>query len=120
MKAGVSIERIPGGRTLDAPTVVDMRWREVEIHRADLGLDYRPADWPLPFAAYALEQTAADRGEQVSLTLHAQDLERTVLVGKGGHGIAGRAGDLAWWLLGRGTGEGLTSTRPLPTLGAWR
>ena len=94
MKAGVSIERIPGGRTLDAPTVVDMRWREVEIHRADLGLDYRPADWPLPFAASLLEIAATDRGAELDLTLHVQDLQQTVLVGKGGHGISGGAGDL--------------------------
>ncbi|GAB2976889.1 maleylpyruvate isomerase family mycothiol-dependent enzyme [Nocardioides montaniterrae] len=120
MKVGVSVERIPGGPVMDAPTIVEARWREVEVHRVDLGLGYTPADWPLPFAASALETAAADRGEQVSLTLHAQDLGRTVLVGKGGHGVAGSAGDLAWWLLGRGTGEGLTSTRPLPTLGAWR
>ncbi|GAB4003494.1 maleylpyruvate isomerase family mycothiol-dependent enzyme [Nocardioides ultimimeridianus] len=120
MKAGVTVERVPGGPWMDAPTVVGARWREVEIHRADLGLGYTPSDWPAAFAAYVLEQTAEDRGDQVSLTLHARDLDRTVLVGGGGHGVAGLAGDLAWWLLGRGDGSALTSTRPLPTLGAWR
>lgn len=120
MKVGATIERVPGGPVMDAPTIVEARWREVEVHRADLGLGYAPADWPLPFAAFALEAAAADRGDQVSLTLHARDLERTVLVGGGGHGVAGRAGDLAWWLLGRGDGSALTSTRPLPSLGAWR
>jgi maleylpyruvate isomerase len=120
MKVGVTVERVPGGPVLDAPRIVESRWREVEVHRADLDLGYLPTDWPLPFAAFALEAAAADRGDEVSLTLHAQDIERTILVGKGGHGVAGRAGDLAWWLLGRGTGEGLTSTRALPTLGPWR
>jgi len=120
MKAGVTIERTPGGRIIDAPSVVGMRWREVEIHRADLGLDYAPTDWPAPFAAYLLEETAEDRDEELRLTLHALDIERTVLVGGGGHAVSGTAGDLAWWLVGRGVGEGLTSTRPLPTLGAWR
>ncbi|GAB3867871.1 maleylpyruvate isomerase family mycothiol-dependent enzyme [Nocardioides maradonensis] len=120
MKVGVTIERVPDGPVMDAPTIVEARWREVEVHRADLGLGYAPTDWPLPFAAFALEAAAADRGDQVSLTLHAHDLERTFLVGGGGHGVAGRAGDLAWWLLGRGDGSALTSTRALPSLGAWR
>lgn len=120
MKVGVTVERVPGGPVLDAPTIVASRWNEVEVHRADLGLSYLPSDWPLPFAAHALERAAGDRGGQVDLTLHATDLERTVLVGRGGHGVAGRAGDLAWWLLGRGDGSDLTSTRPLPTLGPWR
>ena len=26
-----------------------MRWREVEVHRADLGLGYEPADWPAEY-----------------------------------------------------------------------
>jgi maleylpyruvate isomerase len=120
MKAGVSVERVPGGTTMDAPGIVESRWREVEIHRADLDLGYTAADWPEAFAAYVLEETATDRAGQINLTLHAQDLKKTVLVGTGGHGVAGSAGDLAWWLLGRGDGSALTSTRPLPTLGAWR
>lgn len=120
MKVGVSIERVPGSPVIDAPSVVGMRWREVEIHRADVGLGYGPADWPTPFATYLLEEAAADRSEELDLTLHALDIERTVLVGSGGHGVSGTAGELAWWLIGRGTGEGLSSTRPLPTLGPWR
>jgi maleylpyruvate isomerase len=26
-----------------------VRWREVEVHRADLGLGYEPADWPAEY-----------------------------------------------------------------------
>lgn len=120
MKAGVTVERTPGGPVLDAPTIVEARWKEVEIHHADLGLDYSPGDWPAPFATYILEATAQDRSSQVDLTLHARDIGQTLLVGTGGHGVAGGAGDLAWWLLGRGAGEGLASTRALPELGAWK
>lgn len=120
MKALVTIQRIPGGPDIAAPDLVEIRWREVEIHHADLRLDYRPSDWPAAFATYLLEAAARDRSEEVDLTLHARDLDRTFLLGRGGHGVAGGSGDLAWWLIGRGEGEGLTSTRPLPTLGPWR
>jgi maleylpyruvate isomerase len=35
--------------------------------------------------------------------------------------IHGTAGDLAWWLVGRGDGRGLTcSAGDLPTIGRWR
>ncbi|MEY9214768.1 maleylpyruvate isomerase N-terminal domain-containing protein [Thermobifida halotolerans] len=30
------------------------RWREVEIHRVDLGYGYRPEDWPEEFVAFVL------------------------------------------------------------------
>lgn len=120
MKALVTVERTPGGPEIAAPDLVEMRWREVEIHHVDLLAGYRPSDWPAPFATYLLETVARDRSPEVDLTLHARDLDRTFLLGRGGHGVAGSAGNLAWWLVGRGEGEGLTSTRPLPTLGPWR
>lgn len=34
------------GRDEPAWSVVFARWREVEVHHADLGLGYRPRDWP--------------------------------------------------------------------------
>lgn len=30
------------------------RWREVEVHHVDLGLDYTPSDWPLDYIAREL------------------------------------------------------------------
>lgn len=120
MKAGASVERTPGGPVFDAAQVVEGRWKEVEIHHVDLAIGYQPSDWPLPFASYLLESAASDRSDEIDLTLHANDVEQTELVGKGGHGVAGRAGDLAAWLIGRTDGSLLTSTRPLPELGAWR
>ena len=38
------------------------RWREVEIHRVDLGLGYLPSSWPCSFVATALPDIAASRG----------------------------------------------------------
>ena len=36
----------PTGRTISVSELVRLRWREVEVHRADLGLGYGPSDWP--------------------------------------------------------------------------
>jgi len=120
MKAIGEVELFPGGPVLDIAGLVEARWREVEVHHADLGLDYSPADWSLPFAAHLLHTTAEDRGaEGIALTLHARDLGETVMVGPGGHGVAGDAAAIAWWLVGRGDGSDLAVTRPLPTLGPW-
>ncbi len=119
IKAVGTVERTPGGRVMTVVDVVEARWREVEIHHADLGVGYTAADWPVDFAAYLLEKVAEQRGEQVDATLHAQDIGRTVRVGKGGHGIAGTAAALAWWLVGRGDGDDLVAIRGLPTLGPW-
>lgn len=120
MKALVQVERRPGGPVLTAPDVVELRWREVEIHHADLGIGYSPADWSPAFAEYLVHQGADARKDDFSFTMHVSDLGKTVIVGQGGHGIAGTAAALGWWLVGRGTGEGLVSARPLPELGRWR
>lgn len=114
-----SVFRTPGGEELSIPQVVQSRWREVEIHHADLLLDYTPAHWPLAFAAYLIDLAAWDRGEDLAITLQPTDLEGPVRIGAGGQLVSGLAGDLAWWLVGRGTGEQLTSSEPLPTLGPW-
>jgi maleylpyruvate isomerase len=119
IKAVGTVERTPGGRVLNVVDVVESRWREVEIHHADLGLDYSPADWPDYFAAYLLEKVAEQRSDEFAATLHATDIGKTVRVGQGGHGIAGTAAALAWWLIGRGDGDDLVAIRGLPTLGAW-
>jgi maleylpyruvate isomerase len=35
-----------GGRVIPVGELLFLRWREVEVHRADLGLGYGPEDWP--------------------------------------------------------------------------
>jgi maleylpyruvate isomerase len=39
------------GRLVPAWGVVRSRWHEVEVHHVDLGLGYRPADWPAEMVA---------------------------------------------------------------------
>ena len=37
------------GHEIPITDLAFMRWREVEVHRADLGLGYEPADWPAEY-----------------------------------------------------------------------
>lgn len=41
-------------RPIAARELTSLRWREVEIHHVDLGLDYTAADWPPQFVAMTL------------------------------------------------------------------
>jgi maleylpyruvate isomerase len=125
-------DRVTGGPATPAAEIPYMRWREVEIHHADLDLGYRPRDWPREFAEYLLAVTAFDRDGEASMTLFPDGLDPVALVGPasdavaaqkgtpGGLEIRGTAADLAWWLAGRGSGQGLTVTGgPLPALRPW-
>jgi maleylpyruvate isomerase len=106
----VTIERTPGGRSFTAGKVGTMRTREVEIHHADLGLDYTAADWPPAFAALVLSSRAADHPPGPGPVAHAVDLDRSFTFGDGsGPTVTGTGSALAWWVTGRGAGEGLTS-----------
>ena len=116
---GVEIDRTPGRRAFKAGAVVGMRHREVEIHHADLGLGYTRADWPNSFAVRLIE-SMAKRFPDEALTLHATDLDRSWQLGPGGPTVSGTAADIAWWLTGRGEGEGLTADDgALPRMEAW-
>lgn len=110
------VERTPGGARLAAGELPVMRWREVEIHHADLGLGYGPAHWPDAFTAYLLATLVWDRGDRHDLVLRTPDGDLPVGAGTGPV-IEGPPALLAWWLAGRGTGEGLFGA--LPELGAW-
>ena len=74
-----------------------MRWRELEIHHVDLGLDYTAADWPELFVEHTLKSElpalAAGHPE-----VRAPELPRTELLA---------------WVIGRPTREGL------PPVPAW-
>jgi maleylpyruvate isomerase len=45
-----------GGRVIPVSDLVFLRWREVEVHRYDLGLGYRPEDWPAEYARAELNE----------------------------------------------------------------
>ena len=119
--------RVHGGEaTFPLHTVGPRRRAEVEIHHADLDLGYEPASWPADFSTKLIRQRqdelAALPQGCPSMVLSSTDVAGLWKLGVGqGPEIHGTAGDLAWWLVGRGGGHGLTSsTGELPALGRWR
>lgn len=110
--------RVPDAADLlPAPQAIAMRHREVEFHHVDLDVGYRPEDWPLEFAGAAVE---ALRARAPEVTLLATDLGQTWHADRARVTVNGPAARLAWWLGGRGAGEGLTSNGgDLPTVASW-
>ena len=93
------------------------------MHHADLGVGYGPDDWPLDFALGVVGRRQDELGlDGPSMVLRATDCAEVWKLGSGaGPDVSGTAGALAWWLVGRGGGAGLTSsTGELPRLGRWR
>jgi maleylpyruvate isomerase len=96
-----TVQRTPGGQVLSVEELVLMRWREVEIHHADLDAGFTHQDWSPEFVDYFLPLVSYDRAEEVDLSL-----------------VHGNNANKAWWLAGRGTGDGLMGD--LPSLGPWK
>lgn len=116
-RLGTVVHRTPGSeRTFLAGEVATMRWREVEIHHADLAAGPTAADWPADFAELLVEQLRVRAG---TATLVASDTGRAWQGDPGGPSVTGTAADLGWWLSGRGAGETLTSDGELPRIEAW-
>lgn len=119
------IERVPGGSTFRAAMVPLMRWREVEIHHADLDAGYTRDHWSDEFAV-ALLDSMAHRPWPRPCLLEATDLGRRWEYGDPSAApddvptVTGTARDLAWWATGRGAGEGLTTDHDtLPEVQEW-
>jgi maleylpyruvate isomerase len=105
------------------------RWREVEIHWVDLGLNLRPQDWSRPFVALALPEQAellADRLRPgASVFLDDSDTGRSWRVGpvpgSPAYHIEGSSALLLAWLIGRLDHPAAELTAPdgLPELPPW-
>lgn len=117
------VERVPGGQRFAAAALPAMRWREVEIHHADLDCGYTRHHWDLAFAEVAVDYLAMRQSQHGrSFVAVLTDAGRTLEVGgvsPRSPQVRGSAADLAWWLSGRGAGEGLTCDGEVPKLGAW-
>lgn len=119
------IERIPGGQTWPAGTCLEKREREVEIHHADLGVEFSRTDWPAIFSAELVDGLLPRLAKAGPMTLTASDIGQTwSTVSEVGTEddpvLTGTVADLGWWATGRGTGEGLTSsTGALPEIRSW-
>jgi maleylpyruvate isomerase len=113
--------RLPGGETWPAYRVGAMRWTEVEVHHADLGLAYTASDWPPSFVDHLMKRRHRELADdEVAVRWTATDTGASWSTGDGPE-VTGPASAIVWWLLGRGTGEGLAcSEGRLPDLGRWR
>ena len=89
------VERTPGGRSFPAGVVGNMRVREVEIHHADLALDYTAADWPPEFVVLLLDLRAGVHDGE-PFVAQATDLTVVGVRDRGSHDL-GRRECLAWW-----------------------
>jgi maleylpyruvate isomerase len=117
------VSRAPGGPTFPAREIATHRLVEVEVHHADLGIGYTAADWDPAFCDLILNRVLDDRADGPAMVLKAADGGGLWKYGVQGQGptIEGSTCDLAWWVLGRGDGAGLTSDSDvLPELGRWR
>ena len=116
-----TVHRTPGGPTFPAVQVPTKRLTEVEVHHVDLDAGYDRTMWSPEFAASLVGAMSRSLEPHGPLTLRASDLGMSWPVGPdGGPWISGTAADLAWWLTGRGHGEGLTAeTGSLPDIGTW-
>ncbi|MGL5827158.1 MAG: maleylpyruvate isomerase N-terminal domain-containing protein [Nocardioides sp.] len=117
-KWGVLLPRVIDGPPWSVADWMGARWREVEVHHTDLGVGYTPADWSNEFVDYLHSVAVFDRHPEIAVTLRTPDGD--TLVGGGGEVISGSKRDVAWWLIGRGGGAGVTSDAPLPELGPWQ
>jgi maleylpyruvate isomerase len=119
-----AVIRVPDGPQWPVATLPGTRRREVEIHHADLDAGYGPADWPEDFCIELLDAVTvdhADSPDSPGFAVRATDTVRTWAAGAENPVVEGKAADLGWWLVGRGNGEGVTSTTgDLPRLGPWR
>jgi maleylpyruvate isomerase len=94
------------------------RWRETEIHAADLDLGYRSADWSDELVGYLVDFLAARVQDGVALTITAGRVRRTI--GSGAPvAVQGELTDVVAWLAGRTPIGELATTAPLPELGRW-
>lgn len=117
------VARGPGQETFPARNLALVRRVELEVHHADLGLDFSHRDWDRAFADTVLDQVKEDRADGPAMVLTSTDTGGLWKYGVQGQGpeISGESRDLAWWVLGRGEGDGLTSDAGvLPALGTWR
>jgi maleylpyruvate isomerase len=117
------VARAPGGAPFPARDIATHRLVEVEVHHADLDIGYGPQDWDPAFADLLLNRLVEDRSEGPAMVLRSTDTGGLWKYGVAGQGptIEGPSSALAWWVLGRGDGSGLsTDADVLPELGRWR
>lgn len=108
-----------GGVRKPAGVIQSARLTEVEVHHADLGLEYGFGDIPRDFRLRLLADAAADL--PAGIVLYAEDTGGSYPDGRSGDTVVrGSSGDLLGWAAGRTRGDGLTCPGGLPDVPEWR
>jgi maleylpyruvate isomerase len=101
------------------------RWREVELHSVDLGLGYRPNDWPEAYVRDELARAASDLSDRLTpgtaVRLVADDLGATWAAPPDAADpvlVTAPARALLAWLVGRSHDTTAFGPRR-PALGPW-
>jgi maleylpyruvate isomerase len=108
-----------------ASQLVRSRLREVEVHHADLGMGYGPADWLPEFVESELPVRVAGLAVRLprgtALRLVASDSGAAWEVGGGPASVTvgGARSVILAWLLGRDAGDRLEAPAGLPALTPW-
>jgi maleylpyruvate isomerase len=112
---------------VSARQVLLMRQFEVHVHHVDLGLGYRPSDWPDRFARAALPIAVtgfAGRDDVPACRIEPAGGEPQQFGPAGAANpvtVSGPAWALLAWVTGRGTAQSLTADGgALPVLPGWR
>lgn len=116
--------RLPEGPTYPVRKVGMFRLTEVEVHHADLDADYTAHDWSSAFVERLMDRRRKELGTAgVALQWTPTDTGETWRpdgADPSSPEVTGAAADIVWWLLGRGSGEGLAcSEGSLPRIGRW-
>jgi maleylpyruvate isomerase len=120
---GTRTLRLGSGAEIGAWELAAVRIREIEVHRVDLGAEYRPVDWSPAFTIRTLDQVTPffrSRREVPAQYLRCTDTGRCWEVGRSGPDVVGTESDLLAWLLGRAhPGVRTTDGTPLPVAPEW-
>jgi maleylpyruvate isomerase len=101
-----------------AAITVPTRWREVEIHAADLDLGYGSANWTPAFCTHLIDFLTPRVPEGTELTLISPHGRWSLGEGEPVE-VSGDITDIAAWLAGREHRPLTTSTPSLPDLDPW-
>ncbi|WP_216853412.1 maleylpyruvate isomerase family mycothiol-dependent enzyme [Phytoactinopolyspora halotolerans] len=110
-----------GGKTIPARRTLWLRLQELEVHHVDLDAGYTWNDWPEMFVKRALAEAVRNLGQrddapQLTLVI---DGGAARIGPSGGTTVSGSARPMLAWLLGRSSGQELTTPDgPLPALPA--
>jgi maleylpyruvate isomerase len=99
------------------------RWREIEIHWSDLGLDRSPSAWPREFVDTYLGRELSRLGRRLpsgtAVQLHCPGYDGSYGDGSRTTTVTGPAYAIYAWLVGRPEQVRDVVTGKLPDLGAW-